>query len=73
MNSRYGEENLRIYATYFKPLEWNYAEHSSDSCYIKLICYEPVDEKVVGFHYVGPNAGEVTQGYSVAMKLGAKK
>ena len=31
------------------------------------------DERVVGFHYVGPNAGEVTQGYAVAMKMGAKK
>ena len=30
-------------------------------------------ERVVGFHYVGPNAGEVTQGYAVAIKLGATK
>ena len=27
--------------------------------------------RVVGFHYLGPNAGEVTQGVGVAMKLGA--
>ena len=30
-------------------------------------------ERVVGFHFLGPNAGEVTQGYAVAIKLGAKK
>ena len=30
-------------------------------------------EKVVGFHYLGPNAGEVTQGFGVALKLGATK
>ena len=30
-------------------------------------------EKVVGFHYLGPNAGEVTQGYGGMIKLGAKK
>lgn len=24
-------------------------------------------------HYVGPNAGEIIQGYSVALKLGATK
>lgn len=30
-------------------------------------------EKVIGFHVISPNAGEITQGYAVAMKLGAKK
>jgi hypothetical protein len=28
---------------------------------------------VIGFHYLGPNAGEVTQGYGVAMKCGLTK
>jgi len=32
-----------------------------------------VQEKVVGFHYLGPNAGEVSQGYGGMIKLGAKK
>ena len=27
----------------------------------------------MGFHYVGPNAAEVTQGFSLAMRLGATK
>ena len=27
----------------------------------------------MGFHYLGPNAGEVTQGYGMALKLGATK
>jgi pyruvate/2-oxoglutarate dehydrogenase complex dihydrolipoamide dehydrogenase (E3) component len=30
-------------------------------------------ERIVGFHVAGPNAGEVTQGYAVAMKLKATK
>ena len=30
-------------------------------------------EKVIGFHYLGPNAGEVTQGFGIALKLGATK
>jgi hypothetical protein len=25
--------------------------------------------KVVGFHFVGPNAGEITQGFSLALKV----
>ena len=28
---------------------------------------------MVGFHYLGPNAGEVTQGFGIALKLGATK
>ena len=28
---------------------------------------------MVGFHYLGPNAGEVTQGYGGMIKLGATK
>ncbi len=28
---------------------------------------------MIGFHYLGPNAGEVTQGYGVAIRLGATK
>ena len=41
-----------------------------NNCFTKLVC---VDEKVVGFHFVGPNAGEVTQGFALAVKLGATK
>ena len=49
---------------------------------MKRICFKKsvpapylvaVQEKVVGFHYLGPNAGEVTQGYGGMIKLGAKK
>ena len=35
--------------------------------------YCSVKERVIGFHIAGPNAGEVTQGYAVAIKLGATK
>ena len=37
---------------------------------VVVCCFQ---ERVVGFHIVGPNAGEVTQGYAVAIKLGATK
>ena len=29
--------------------------------------------KIVGFHYLGPNAGEILQGMAVAVKAGATK
>jgi thioredoxin reductase (NADPH) len=28
---------------------------------------------VIGLHILGPNAGEITQGYALGMRLGAKK
>lgn len=28
---------------------------------------------MVGFHVLGPNAGEITQGFAIGVKLGAKK
>lgn len=31
------------------------------------------DDKVVGFHILAPNAGEVTQGIGIAMKAGVTK
>ncbi|KAJ8791592.1 hypothetical protein J1605_020314 [Eschrichtius robustus] len=30
-------------------------------------------ERVVGFHILGPNAGEVTQGFAAALKCGLTK
>ena len=46
-----------------------------NNCFTKLVCAIQPDgtEKVVGFHFVGPNAGEVTQGFALAVKLGATK
>jgi hypothetical protein len=39
----------------------------------KLVCVKDQNMKVVGFHYVGPHAGEVTQGYALALRVGATK
>ena len=33
----------------------------------------PLKERVVGFHIMGPNAGEITQGFGLAMRLAATK
>lgn len=35
---KFGEDNIEVYHTTFKPLEWSYyEEHLTDSCYAKLI------------------------------------
>lgn len=72
--SKWGEKELVIYHTLFKPLEWHFYEsHEKDYGFVKLITLKNEKEKIVGFHYLGPNAGEVTQGYAVAIALGATK
>jgi pyruvate/2-oxoglutarate dehydrogenase complex dihydrolipoamide dehydrogenase (E3) component len=39
----------------------------------KLVVDKKNDERVIGFHYIGPQAGEVTQGFALALKKGATK
>ena len=41
-------------------------------CYAKLIVLKS-DGKVIGLHYLGPNAGEVTQGFAGMIAMGACK
>jgi len=41
-------------------------------CYTKLIVNK-ADDRVIGFHILSPNAGEVTQGIGIAMKCGVTK
>ena len=45
-----------------------------NNCFTKLVVHKANGlERVVGFHFIGPNAGEVTQGFALAVKLGATK
>jgi len=37
------------------------------------VCYQITQEKVVGLHILAPNAGEITQGFAIGLKLGATK
>jgi len=70
---KFGDDDLEVYHQNFWPLEWTVAHRPENSCYCKLICVKSQNEKVVGFHYLGPNAGEVTQGFGIALKMGATK
>lgn len=65
----FGKESLEVYHKQFTPLEWSLSQsRSSHQAFTKVICLKTDDMKVIGIHYVGPNAGEVMQGYGVAMK-----
>uniref|UniRef100_D3Z0H7 Thioredoxin reductase 3 n=1 Tax=Mus musculus TaxID=10090 RepID=D3Z0H7_MOUSE len=69
----YKKENLEVYHTLFWPLEWTVAGRDNNTCYAKIICNKFDNERVVGFHLLGPNAGEITQGFAAAMKCGLTK
>ncbi|XP_044940694.1 thioredoxin reductase 1, cytoplasmic isoform X2 [Mustela putorius furo] len=70
---RFGEENIEVYHSYFWPLEWTIPSRDNNKCYAKVICNIKDNERVVGFHILGPNAGEVTQGFAAALKCGLTK
>eukprot|EP00069_Balaena_mysticetus_P009359 bmy_20166T0 len=56
----------------FTPLEYGccgYAEEKAVEVYRK----ENLEGRVIGFHVLGPKAGEITQGFAAAMKCGLTK
>lgn len=69
---KYGEDVVEVFHTAFKPLEWNFLKDHGDDGYVKVIV-NLKDDKVLGIHYLGPNAGEIIMGFAVAMKLGVTR
>ena len=43
------------------------------NCLAKLVCDAAHDLRVVGLHFMGPSAGEVVQGFALAVQMGATK
>ncbi|MES3009849.1 MAG: glutathione-disulfide reductase [Pseudomonadota bacterium] len=66
---KYGK--LRIYRTDFKPLKHTLSG-STERTLMKLVV-DDASDRVVGLHMVGADAGEIVQGFAVAMKAGATK
>ncbi|MBK5205389.1 MAG: glutathione-disulfide reductase [Polaromonas sp.] len=62
---------IRVYRTDFKALKHTLSG-SSERTLMKLVVEDTTD-RVVGLHMVGPDAGEIVQGFAVAMKAGATK
>ncbi|XP_057562884.1 thioredoxin reductase 3 isoform X1 [Hippopotamus amphibius kiboko] len=69
----YQKESLEVYHTLFWPVEWTVACRDNNTCYAKIICNKFDNDRVIGFHILGPNAGEITQGFAAAMKCGLTK
>ncbi|KQT14117.1 glutathione-disulfide reductase [Ramlibacter sp. Leaf400] len=62
---------VAVFRSEFKPLRHTLSG-SSERCLMKLVV-DVASDRVVGLHMVGPEAGEVVQGFAVAMKAGATK
>lgn len=71
--AKFGADNIDVYMKEYTALEQSMVPHDGNPHVSKLIVLRNQDERVIGFHYLGPNAGEVTQGFSLAIKLGATK
>ncbi|XP_060622182.1 thioredoxin reductase 3 [Anolis sagrei] len=68
-----GQENVEVYHNLFWPLEWTIPNRDNNTCYGKVICNKLDNNRVIGLHVLGPNAGEITQGFGAAMKCGITK
>lgn len=68
---KYGADAIEVYHSEFFPLEWSISQgRQSEMAYTKVIVDKMPEQNVLGIHFVGPNAGEVMQGYGTAMKQG---
>ncbi|XP_063226018.1 thioredoxin reductase 1, mitochondrial isoform X2 [Bacillus rossius redtenbacheri] len=66
----HGEENIEVYHAFYKPTEFFIPQKNIENCYLKVVCLREAPQRVIGLHFVGPQAGEVMQGYAAAMKSG---
>lgn len=62
---------LKIFRSDFKPLKHTLSG-SSERCLLKLVV-ESATDRVLGLHMVGADAGEIVQGFAVAIGMGATK
>ena len=62
---------VRVYRSEFRPLRHTLSG-STERTLMKLVVDDATD-RVVGLHMVGADAGEIIQGFAVAMKAGATK
>eukprot|EP01068_Selenidium_serpulae_P007957 Selendium_serpulae@DN4850_c0_g1_i2.p1 len=84
---RYGADDIEVFLSEFDNLEATashppkakqcqadeYDVQMSPSCFSKVVCQKSKKMKILGLHFIGPSAGEVLQGFALALRLGATK
>ncbi|XP_014616941.1 PREDICTED: thioredoxin reductase 2, mitochondrial isoform X1 [Polistes canadensis] len=66
--SLHGADEIEIYHAYYKPTEFFVPQKDVSRCYVKVVALRNGDQRVLGMHFLGPNAGEVIQGFAAAVK-----
>jgi len=67
----YGASAVKVYQSRFINMFYSVTEHKSPTV-VKLVTVGE-QEKIVGCHILGDHADEMIQGFSVAVKMGARK
>lgn len=62
---------IRVYESGFRALKYTLGDTQHRS-YMKLVVDDASDD-VIGLHMIGDDAGEIVQGFAVAMRMGATK
>lgn len=68
---RFGPVNIDVYRSEFKALRHSMSGRNHRTL-VKLLVNK-LDDRVIGLHMVGDEAGEIVQGFAVAMNAGATK
>ena len=68
---RFGGDDIRVFRSEFKALRHTLSS-STERTLMKLVVQTSSD-RVVGLHMVGAEAGEIVQGFAVALRAGATK
>ncbi|EKF74096.1 glutathione reductase [Alcanivorax hongdengensis A-11-3] len=63
--------SLRVYRSSFRPMRYTLGD-KQERTLIKLVV-DDASDRVLGLHMAGEDAPEITQGFAVAMKMGATK
>lgn len=67
----YGIDVVKVYQARFTPMYHAFTQRKVKNAMKLVVAGE--QEKVVGLHVIGPGADEMTQGFAVAVKMGATK
>ncbi len=69
--AKFGVDQVKVYQARFTPMYHAFTQRKVKNA-MKLVV-SGAEEKIVGLHVVGPGADEMTQGFAVAVKMGATK
>ena len=64
-------DNIKVFRTDFRPMKYTMSGRD-ERCLMKLVV-DGSNDRVLGAHMVGADAGEIIQGLAVAMRAGATK